>query len=301
MSLVVGLDPAHRSTAVLHLATMLARSAGTDLILAAVIDPTWPLAAGTADAEWRDYTRESANQVLDHAAAVLGDSVPARYLLHEAPSARRGLAELAEQRGASLIVVGSSTTAPLGRIALSSESDALLHAAPVPVAVAPRGFRTDAGALIRRVSAAYRGTDSSDDLVRGAAAVAAQVGAELRLVSFAVAARGSGTSGAGLDAERRITEGWAADIARDAARVLAEISARPDTPRIARTVLGWGDTWDTAMDDVEWNPDEVLVVGSSNLAPLARVFLGSHAAKVVRHSPVPVVVVPRAAAVPDLG
>jgi nucleotide-binding universal stress UspA family protein len=41
---------------------------------------------------------------------------------------------------------------------------------------------------------------------------------------------------------------------------------------------------------------DVLVVGSSALGPLAQVFLGSRAAKVVRHSPVPVVVVPRGVA-----
>jgi len=37
----------------------------------------------------------------------------------------------------------------------------------------------------------------------------------------------------------------------------------------------------------------VLVVGSSSIGPIARVFLGSRATKIIRHSPVPVVVVPR--------
>jgi nucleotide-binding universal stress UspA family protein len=40
----------------------------------------------------------------------------------------------------------------------------------------------------------------------------------------------------------------------------------------------------------------VLVVGSSSIGPLARVFLGSRATKIVRHAPVPVVVVPRGVA-----
>ena len=34
------------------------------------------------------------------------------------------------------------------------------------------------------------------------------------------------------------------------------------------------------------------MIGSSPIGPLARVFLGSRATKIVRHSPVPVVVVP---------
>ena len=36
----------------------------------------------------------------------------------------------------------------------------------------------------------------------------------------------------------------------------------------------------------------MLVVGSSSVGPIARVFLGSRATKIVQHSPVPVVLVP---------
>jgi ABC-type branched-subunit amino acid transport system ATPase component len=39
-----------------------------------------------------------------------------------------------------------------------------------------------------------------------------------------------------------------------------------------------------------------LVVGSSEAGPISRVFLGSQAAKIVRHTPVPVLAIPRAAA-----
>jgi nucleotide-binding universal stress UspA family protein len=46
------------------------------------------------------------------------------------------------------------------------------------------------------------------------------------------------------------------------------------------------------MEDVDWADGDVLVVGSSSVGPVARVFLGSRASKIVRHSPVPVVVVP---------
>ena len=61
-------------------------------------------------------------------------------------------------------------------------------------------------------------------------------------------------------------------------------------------MIGHGESWDEALEDVEWDEGDVLVVGSSSIGPIARVFLGSRAAKIVRHSPVPVVVVPRGAA-----
>ncbi|WP_241704258.1 universal stress protein [Leifsonia shinshuensis] len=292
MSIVIGVDPAHRSASALHLAAMLARSTGTDLIVAAVVPPAWPSTAGGADAEWRGYTRDNADGALDYAAAVLGESIAAEYLLHEAPSARRGLVELAEQREASMIVVGSAVDGQPGRIALGSASDTLLHASPVPVAIAPRGYRTEAGSRVSRVTAAYRGTGASTPLVLGAAGVAAAAGADLRVASFAVVPRDSGTSGAGLDADQAIADTWAADVEKHAASLVRQVTELEGAPGVTGVAVGRGESWEAAIADIGWEPDEVLVVGSSTLGPIARVFLGSHAAKILRHSPVPVVVVP---------
>ena len=61
-------------------------------------------------------------------------------------------------------------------------------------------------------------------------------------------------------------------------------------------MIGHGADWDEAFESVEWEPGDVLVIGSSETGPVARVFLGSRATKIVRHTPVPVIVVPREAA-----
>ena len=58
-------------------------------------------------------------------------------------------------------------------------------------------------------------------------------------------------------------------------------------------MVGRGEDWDEALEEVEWDDADVLVVGSSSIGPIARVFLGSRSSKIVQHSPVPVVVVPR--------
>jgi nucleotide-binding universal stress UspA family protein len=58
-------------------------------------------------------------------------------------------------------------------------------------------------------------------------------------------------------------------------------------------VIATGAGWGESMSSVEWQPNELLVLGSSTLGPIARVFLGSRATKLIRHSPVPVLVVPR--------
>jgi hypothetical protein len=40
-------------------------------------------------------------------------------------------------------------------------------------------------------------------------------------------------------------------------------------------------TWDEAVDDIAWSDGDVLVVGSSSLEPVSRVFLGSRATKIL--------------------
>jgi nucleotide-binding universal stress UspA family protein len=63
-------------------------------------------------------------------------------------------------------------------------------------------------------------------------------------------------------------------------------------PEKLEAVIGYGHSWEEALADVEWDDGDVLVVGSSSSGPVAQVFLGSRAAKIVRNSPVPVVLVP---------
>ena len=78
--------------------------------------------------------------------------------------------------------------------------------------------------------------------------------------------------------------------------MLDEVADLPEAPRDLEAVIGRGRSWDDALEDIEWEDGDVLVVGSSSMGPVARVFLGSRANKIVQHSPVPVVVVPRGVA-----
>lgn len=61
-------------------------------------------------------------------------------------------------------------------------------------------------------------------------------------------------------------------------------------------VIGHGRDWAEALDDIDWRPGDLLVVGSSVSGPLSRVFVGSRATKIIRHTPVPIIALPRAAA-----
>jgi nucleotide-binding universal stress UspA family protein len=296
MSILVGLNPARRSESLLYFAAMLARSVDTDLIVTVVVPQGWsPIGARNAS-EWDEYTRQAAQIVLDHAKSVLGDELNAEYVLHEAVSARKGLLELVDAHDVGMLVVGSALDGPVGRITLGSVNDALLHASPVPVAVAPRGYRVAPDARVTRVTAAYSGTGASADLVIGAAGIAGAAGGSLRIASFAVLPHRPLTARTGNDIERAIIADWEQGIRASVDELGQEILELPKVPTETTAVVGMGESWVEAVDDIEWKTEDVLVVGSSSLAPIARVFLGSHATKVVRNSPVPVVVVPRRAA-----
>ena len=60
----------------------------------------------------------------------------------------------------------------------------------------------------------------------------------------------------------------------------------------ATTEVVAGEEIEKSVRRLDWEPNEVVVVGSSRLAPAGRAFMGSHAARVLRAISVPMVVVP---------
>ncbi len=58
----------------------------------------------------------------------------------------------------------------------------------------------------------------------------------------------------------------------------APMPAKASQPLSAQ--IGKGSTWDEAVNDIAWSDGDVLVVGSSSLWPVSRVFLRSRATKV---------------------
>jgi len=95
----------------------------------------------------------------------------------------------------------------------------------------------------------------------------------------------------GYSAERLVAEQWRAQAEEAQNRALATL---PEDVPVEANVIS-GRNWEEALDSLPWEEGEVLVVGSSRLGPVKRVFLGSNSTKIVRSSPVPVVLIPRGA------
>jgi nucleotide-binding universal stress UspA family protein len=295
MTFVVGYSPGKDDWSALELGAALARSAGTDLVVVTVVPSVWPTpVAGHADREFEDWAAHQGSGAVAEASAILAEVCPDVAAVARWTSGRSvasALLEQAEELGASMIVVGSGSTGSYGRVHPGATGDWLLHSSRIPVAMTTQGWSASAQRGVRRVSCAYRGDERSRVTVQRAAGICADIGASLRLVTFAVRGRTVYTAGIGNRAEDMVLDRWLAQAAAaqdDALRALTESGGAPDG---VECVVAPGRSWGAAIDRLDWERDEVMVLGSSANA-IERIFLGSNASKIIRHSPVPVIVVP---------
>ena len=292
MTILVGYPLKRRARAVLSLAGMLARTSGEDLVVCTVIPAPWMPGLSRADQGYRAYIDELVDTAMAQAREDMPSDVSAEFTTTLTRSAPSGLLEAAKKYDTSVIVVGSSDAGQFGYISLSSVADRLLHSSPLPVAVANRGFRA-AGGKIKRITLSFTGGKHSSLLLVAARTMAAQYGCQLRLASFAVELSPPETARFRAEGAAVVAE-WTENIYAAAEKALTPDGQPPAAqPEI---VIGHGRDWEEAFESVEWQDGDVLVIGSSDSGPVARVFLGSQAAKIIRHSPVPVVVVPRGTA-----
>lgn len=300
MSIVVGVAPGHASHAAVHLGVLLARSSDLPLVVVAVNSAAWPprRTLSGVDGEYQRFVVEQAEAALAEARGLIPGDIDASYRVHDASSARRGLLEVCEELGALRLVVGAKDRGAHEddrEIVLGSVVTGLLQGAHLPVAIAPHGFEAAPGARIERVTAAYSGSETSAELVLGAAAITAEAGEGIRIASFHTRPHAYLTARVGQEADDQIMAEWEAQIREDVGVILREIQDLATQPASVEVAVGAGDSWHEALRAIPWKTAEVLVVGSSSLGPFARISLGSHAVKIVRSSPVPVVMVPRRA------
>lgn len=290
MSIVVGFGPDDRSTSGLKLASSLALAAGTPLVLCCVIHNAWETPgmrdAASIDGEWRAQLQRMGAEAIGTARHALLDGVEAETVLRSGRSVPQSLREEGERRGADLLVMGPAAVGNVGRIALGSTTSRLLHGSSIPVALAPRGYPgTDAPA---RLVLAMEPSHADRELVEAVATQARLLGVPVQIVTYLVrSTTAAGQAFAGGDVVRR----WL-DLVRESQE---EVAGRLSTlgVEVESVSVVEGDRWSSTLQAQDWDGGDILVVGSSAHGPVASVFLGSTAARIIRHSPVPVVVLPR--------
>ena len=292
MTVVVGYLAGKGGVSALNLAVEAARTLRTSLTVTTVVPRPWltpsPARIDAEYAQWSEQlaadSQHEANRYLP--ALTAGIDVSFHRVAHRSVSG--GLVQAVEELNADVLVLGSAANGQLGQVVLGSTADRLLHSSPVPLAISPRGYRScDAGRLTR-VTVGYPGTPEAVGVVQRVAALTDELDVPLRVVSFAIRGRTMYPPEVGLHAEDSILAEWAAH-ARTALSQLKIDGIIKDRVELA-VVTGNG--WDQALDAVEWIDGEILALGTTARPGIKTVFLGSRGAKIVRHSPVPVLILP---------
>src|SRR5688572_15324143 len=131
--LIIGYERTEQGDDALALGRLLAEALALRPTVATVLPtPGRGASPEEAAATARDGLREAIGQLLD------GLDPEPLACFDRSPA--RGLYNLAGERGAALIVVGSTHRGPVGRVLRGSVGDNLLNGAPCAVAVAPRGY-----------------------------------------------------------------------------------------------------------------------------------------------------------------
>jgi nucleotide-binding universal stress UspA family protein len=196
------------------------------------------------------------------------------------------LHDCAEDRGAGLLVVGSTHHGITGRISLGSTADRLLHGAPCPIAVAPLGFAERMRGL-DRIGAAFVDSEEGHEALRAAAALASACGAELYAATAVEPVAWSATSLVQpYDVHAHLDEvcGRAEERLRSAISALV-----PPVPSRHEVMMN---SPVTALEQLSHDVD-LLVCGSRGYGPLGSVLLGGVSRRLIHRAACPVIVVPR--------
>lgn len=279
MRYVVGYTPNERGADAVALASSLARAQDAVLDLVYVVDAhtpysgLYPESSGATPAEQAVLTAHA------QSLALVPDDVEATFRAVPAESFASGLIQAAGI-DAGLIVVGASSNGLFKRFTVGSVANGLLHASPVPVALAPRGFnRTEP---VTRFTLATGQRSGADAAIATAIGAANRRGVPLRLVSLVTLDAGTDEGGEATNAAHR-----------HANTVLSDAASRLPQGHDVTVEVAHGRSIEEAIDSLEWIDGEVVIIGSSRLAERSKLFMGSTANKILRALPVPMVVVPR--------
>lgn len=292
MLIAIGVTPDEPGDDALALGAVLCRAFRAKPLLVHVFPVAYDyVSPGHVDAEWNAFLREQAAGVLAEAAtdmAEIYDFHDAQTVMYGHRSSGIGLREIADERKASMIVVGSSGGASNGRFQVGSTADRLLHGSGVPVALTPTGYRRTCPEKIGTIVVAFHDTPESHRALAQAVRLAQRSGTRITVLTVLLRHRIYGSK-LGSAAESVLISQQREEVEEHQAAALREVPSDMDSTG----VITASDSPLGALQRLDWNGDEVLLMSSSRGGKIRRVFLGDMTYKLIRATPVPAIVLPR--------
>ena len=289
--IIVGYDPRSADRSPVAFALRAARFTGAPLVVASVGSD-----AAAHDARVEEDLIDAAGGALEELQRDLdAEGVALETVELESTSAARALHEAAEARDAGLLVVGSTGRGAVGRLLPGSTAERLMHGAPCPIGVVPRGWQ--AGRGLATVGVAFVDTDEGHEALRGAFALARRAGATLRVLT-AVKPGVRNTYGE-LQPGSEVKHGKGETEVEGELRVRAEAELRGAIAALGDDVPVETDAFVEDPADgliaVSQNLD-LLISGSRGYGPMRAVLLGGVSRRLAAEAHCPVIVLPRGVA-----
>lgn len=267
-----------RSQDALKLGEVMARTFDAKLDIVYVVQhATNGVILSAADSSYEEQVGKEARGWLKKAAKSVGKGVDVETHVAHDTSITHGILRTAQTLGTSLIVIGAGSGAGQP-VATNPIVGGLLHASPVPIAMAPRNYRKVKFDSLTSLSAAIGPRPGAQQIVTEAAEGVSRVGLPLNLISLVALNEDKSVHVDGFD---------------EAERLLAETARRVSDRVDVTTQVGQGRSLKHAVKKMKWDERTALMVGSSRLARGRTTFLGTTATRMLAALPVPMIIVPR--------
>lgn len=275
--------------AAVHLGGLIARSTNSPLVVAAITPEPWPPSPFLGDEEYLKLQRKSAEDALARAGTIIGSDTPSTLVIESARSVSAGLMQVSAEHQPGLVVLGSNASGLPGRVSVGSVAQRILHSLDTPVCFAPDEFEVAPGARLSRITVGIGRADHDSGLLTTAVKRSREFAIPLRVACFAVRPSTSLRGTIEMSAEDLVVGEWAEQVRAQIRYAASLAGAEAESLEI---VVGAGTGWEEAIGALPWTPTDLLAIGAKTSA-ISRFLLGSHAAKIVKHSPVPVLTVAR--------
>lgn len=279
--IVIGVDDRDGGRDALALADAVSRATGGTLVAVRAYaheqHPSRPAVGG-----FEEGLRSDASADLER--VLREEGVAAQRVIVGDPSIARALQHAAEEDDAALLVVGSTHRGHVGRVLAGGVTASVLHHAPCPVAVAPRGF-ADGRRELKTIGVGFDDSEESRAALALATELAKAAGASLRILSVVpIAVPAAYPAGFESDWVDETERAGSAEVDRACAA-----AGEHGVVAAGETAVG------SAVDELVELSSEVdlLVVGSRGFGPVKRLLLGSTSDRLVREAACPVIAVPR--------
>jgi nucleotide-binding universal stress UspA family protein len=282
-SIVIAVDTEERTLDAIALGRVLAASTGLPAHLVTVF-PYMPLVDDPAEPHLV-AVREEAGETLAALARKSGLEEAAVEVI-AGNFAARELQHVTERDETGVIVVGSTTRGPIGRLLVGGVGERLLGGAASSVAIAPRGYHETAPPRFAQIGVGVDGSEESQRALEAAVGLARKAEAAIRVITaFQPLAFGGVTTAALPSTSANETMRTELRSIHEQAVATARESAEAS-----------GQFRDGSADDVlleESGDLDLLVVGSRGYGPVGAVLIGSATTALARGSACPILVTPR--------